>query len=73
MDYVNLATKEVFGYKGGTIRTFLGKFQNAEDLQEILKQFASEKGCTFNGFKKPRKFIAVIRRFEKETGREVLY
>lgn len=65
--YINLATKKFFKDKGN-YREYIRSFYNAQDLQELL-----QKICYYQGFKKPKNFIATIKKFERETKQECIY
>jgi hypothetical protein len=66
-DYIDLAHKQVWE-DSGDHRIYIGKFFDAVDLQACLQIIKP-----FKGYKKPKKYSSVIRRFIKETGREVFY
>ncbi len=67
--YIDLATKSVFSdEKGKSFKVYRGSFLNASDLQWILQSISY-----YQGFKKPKKFIATIQKFERETKQECIY
>lgn len=67
MHYIDLVTKKVFK-DCGQFRYYVGSFVDAKDLQDLLNDIA-----IYDGFKNPKKFIAVIKRFEKETKEKCIY
>lgn len=68
MHYIDLDKNKVFK-DCGQFRLFVGSFDNARELQDRL----NDEIATFDGFKKPKSCVAVIKLFEKQTKEKCVY
>lgn len=67
MHYVDFVTNKIYVDLNSS-RVYFQSFSNAYELQEALQNIKY-----FKGFKNPKKYVTVLKKFQRETGIEIMY